>query len=1054
MTRRILLNVLLAFAFVASAMAQERSVTGTVTAEESGEPIPGVTVKVKGSTLGTATDIDGKYTLKIPEGNTVLNFSFIGLATEDVVVGNRSVVDMVMTADIKELESVVVTALGIERDERSIGYAAQSLDSKSFEQVRETNIVSSLSGKVAGVQINSNGNMGGSSRILVRGATSIYGNNQPLFVVDGIPLDNSNFNGADQARGGGGYDYGNAAQDINPDDIANMTVLKGAAAAALYGSRASNGVIVITTKSGKKKKGVGVSVNSGVTFESVLKLPKYQNEYGGGGSQKFGEYMGKPTPSYATDMSWGPKLDGQQVVQWYDLFAYEQGITNQLGTSPWVANPDNVKDFFETGVTFTNNVALSGANDNSNFRLSYTNKEISGVFPNSELSRHTLSFSASTQLNSKLKVAAKANYVGSEALGRPGTGYDGQNVFQQFNQWGQRQWSNEEHKNYMNPDGSQRGWNRISATDPRMKYSDNPYWVRHMNFQDDDRERFFGNVSLDYQILPELTATFKGMTDFYTDSRRERTAVGSTINDDAQGKGSYTEDIRRKKESNFEFILKYDKKFGQDLSLVTFAGLNRRLESYRRNRMETVNGLSVPGLYTLSNSNEKPLVTDDGYDKTVNSVFGSASVGYKDMLFLDATIRSDWSSSLPGQSFTYPSVTTSFVFSELPSLQDLPWLSFGKIRGGWAKVGNDTGAYRTTNVYTSREDGPFAAQPIFNFPNRSNNPDLRPEETTSVELGMDVRFLDNRLGLDVTYYSSNSVDQIIPVSISASTGGTGMWINAGSMKNHGLEVVLSATPLQLGDFRWDVAANYSRNRNELVDITGDLQTLRLGTAPFGVTVEAVKGEPYATIYGTAYERKDGQKLVNSGGKYTATSNKVALGSAMADWTGGITNTISYKGIRLNVVVDGSFGGEMFSTTNMWGRYSGIFEETASGDVRNKGIVAEGVMADGSKNTKNISAVAYHQSNNGYFIQEADIYDASYVKLREVSLSYSLPKTVTSKLGLNGVTMSIIGRNLAILHSDIPHIDPEYTTNSGNVQGVEGGATPSLRSYGFNLNFKF
>ena len=1060
MSRNLLLSWIFVLLTVGTVWAQGRTITGTVT-ETSGETLPGVSVVIKGTTQGTITDLEGVFTLKVEESEaTVLVFSFIGLTTQEITLGNQSNIDVIMSADVKQLEEVVVTALGVEREERSLGYSAQQIKSGELTQAREANIVSSLSGKVAGVQINGNSNMGGSSRILIRGASSITGENQPLFVVDGVPLDNSNFASSSQAQGGGGYDYGNAAQDINPDDIETMTVLKGAAAAALYGSRAANGVIVITTKSGKGRKGIGVSVNSGVMFQKVTLLPDYQNEYGGGANDEFSidPVTGLPVVNFYADQSWGPKLEGQQVVQWHNVYDFEQGITDELQTSPWNANPDNVKDFFQTGVTLTNNVALQGGNDQANFRLSYTNRDVKGVQPNSEMQRNTFNFSGSTKLHEKLTVNANANYISSNAKGRPGTGYDDGNVMQQFTQWGQRQWSNEMHKNYKNADGSQRSWNRKSLTNPDIAYTNNPYWVRYENFQDDDRERFFGNVGAIYKVNENLTLSAKAMTDFYTDTRRERLAVGSTTTDRADGRGFYSEDVIRVKEDNYEFMANYNKTFAHEISLNAFVGANRRQKTYKRNYAQTQAGLSVPGLYTLTNSIGAIVPIDDGYDKVVNSVFGSASIGWRSMVFVDATFRNDWSSTLPSSdnSFFYPSVTTSFVFTELEGLNNSNVLSFGKFRFGWASVGNDTDPYRLAQVYPANPEGGYGKNPIYTTPNTLNNDQLKPENTKSYEFGLDLRFLQDRIGFDGTVYSSRSVDQIMPIQTSAASGYSFKYINAGEMTNNGVELMLTGTPIKSASgFQWDVTVNWARNRNKVVKLADNLETLRIGQAPFAVTIEAVEGQPYATIYGTAYQRdENGNKIVDDNGLYLATDEKVALGSAMAEWTGGITNSFSYKGFTFRAVIDGSYGGKMFSTSNMFGRYSGMLDETVANNVREGGIIADGVKLDGTPNDIRVDARRYFQHDNGYNIAEADVYDASFIKLRELSLGYKFPNRWISKIGVQDMTFSVVGRNLAVLYSEIPNIDPEYAASAGNVQGLEGGAAPMTSSWGFNLNFKF
>ncbi|MEH0157616.1 SusC/RagA family TonB-linked outer membrane protein [Limibacter armeniacum] len=1056
MTKRLLLTLALLPMLFMTAFAQERTVSGVVT--DNGEPLPGVTVILKGTSKGTITGLDGDFKLAVPGPESILEFRFVGYKTKEVAVGNQSALQVPLEVDAEELEEVVVTALGVSRDERSLGYAMQAVGGDELSEVKSTNVVSGLAGKVSGVQINSSSTMGGSSRILIRGANSINGNNQPLFVVDGVPLDNSNFTSSNQERGAGGYDYGNAAQDINPDDIASMSVLKGAAAAALYGSRAANGVIIITTKSGKGRKGIGVSINAGVTFDNILRLPDYQNSYGGGGAGAFGsatDANGNPYASYAVDESWGPKLDGTPARQWY---SFDEWHPDYGQATAWEAHPNNVKDFFETGVTTNTNVALSGGNDVSNFRLSYTNMDINGVMPNSEMTRHTVSFNGSTKLTDKFTVSTVANYVSSKALGRPGTGYDGGNVMQQFNQWGQRQWDNEQMKQYKNPDGSQRTWNRRGYDDGRPKYADNPYWTRYENYQDDDRERFFGNFALNYKINENFSVSGKVMTDFYTDSRRERIAVGSV------DISKYSEDVRFVKENNYEAMLRYDKTFDSEFSVNAFVGGNIRKQSYKRNYGTTVNGLSVAGLYTLSNSNSPAQLLDDGYTKQVNSAFASTSFGYRNTYFLDATMRVDQSSTLPtdNNTYFYPSVTGSFVFSELEGLNNSSILSFGKLRAGFAEVGNDTDPYNILTTYSADTRGSFGNFPLYTVPNTLNNVDLKPETTRSFEVGVDSRFLNDRIGLDVTYYRNTTFDQILDIATSAASGYSRQYINAGEMLNHGLELMLYGTPVQTASgFKWDVTVNWAKNMNEVVELYTDPETgkeitnLRLANAPFAVSVNAFKGESYGQIVGTGYVYDDnGNKVVNEDGTYKVTDGVVNLGSSLAKWTGGINNTFSYKGISLRTLLDVRYGGKVFSTTNMWGKYSGIMEETAANGVRENGLIVEGVNEDGTPNTTVIDANTHFFANGGYTIAEADVYDASYVKLKELALSYKLPNKLVSNYGINNVTFSVVGRNLAILYSELPHLDPEVTASAGNIQGIEGAQVPSTRSIGFNVKFDF
>jgi TonB-linked SusC/RagA family outer membrane protein len=1044
----------------------QRTVTGTVTGEDDGTPIPGVNVIVKGTAAGTVTDIDGKYQIGVPEDGGILVFSFIGLATEEVVVGNQSTIDMVMTADIKQLTEVVVTALGVSREKKALGYAVAELEGKDLSEAREANIVNSLNGKVAGVQIyGASGNMGGSSRVIIRGVNSITGNNQPLFVVDGVPIDNANYTSSDQARGAGGYDYGNAIQDLNPDDIQSMSVLKGAAAAALYGTRASNGVILVTTKTGKtKKKGIGVQYNLGFMSDNVYVLPDYQNEYGGGYivDDADGGDLGFATqeidgvtyriPVYDTDESWGPKLDGQEVLHWWGVYDYEQGITDTPVTAPWEAHPNNIRDYYKTGNTWTNNISLTGNNDDGAFRLSYTDMKQDFVTPNSSLKRKTLGFNGNYNLTKKLEAKVGMNYVNSKAIGRPGTGYDGNTTTLQFSQWGQRQWDMEKLMDYKNPDGTQRTWNRISLTNPSPKYTDNPFWVANESYQNDDRDRVFGNASVSYEIIDGLKASVTMMKDFYIDRRQERIAIGS------QAESSYSKVERKVDETNIEGRLTYLKNLTNKLSLSAILGGNQMTQSYWRTGGQTVGGLSAPNYYNLANSNS-PADTEDYFEKKrINSVFGSASFGYNGLLYLDLTARNEWSSTLPSgnRSYFFPSASTSFIFSELFGSQNT--VSFGKVRLGYAEVGSDTGPYRLDAVYAVNK--PFQGNPSLALPNALNNPLLKPEITSEVEAGVEMRFFNDRVGFDLTVYSRETRDQIIPLTISGSSGYTSAYINAGLMSNKGYELAFNVSPLRTqSGFNWDMIFNIAHNENKVEKLYDDPESgitvtnLRLASAPFAVTVNATEGESYGTILGRGFQRDDqGRKIVGSNGRYLRTDDLVPLGNSMADFTGGLTNALSYKNWSLSALVDYQFGAQVFSTTNMWGKYSGLFQETVENNIREDGIIADGVFENGEPNDVVISAGAHFYYNQGYVVQEADVYSTDYIYLREVKIGYNLPASFVSKIGLQNARFSIVGRNLWLIKSDIPHLDPtSLAVSSGNVQGIEGAGLPSIRSFGFNLS---
>ena len=609
---------LLIFAGVQVVLAQT-TITGTVTSSEDGKGIPGATVVVKGTTVGLTTDMNGKYSINVPASGKVLQFSFVGMKTKEVTIGNQTVINVVLESDIMDIEGVVVTALGISREKKALGYSVEEVKADELNQTRSGNLVTSLSGKVAGVNItNASGNMGGSSRITIRGIKSVAGNNQPLFVVDGVAMDNSNYNTIDTQRGAGGVDYGNMANDINPDDIESVSVLKGPTAAALYGSRAANGVILITTKKAKAgKKGLGVEVNTSVSFEQVALLPKYQNQYGGGFV-----YTGEGTDQgfitqeingqtyrlvdYALDESWGPRYDPNiRVLSAFDIFDWEaNGKVGNPNTSPWVAPNKDVIDFFETGVVFNNNFAITGSNENSAFRLSYTNYDLTGYMPNSEQKRNSINFNGESQVSKWLKGFIGANYVNTYTLGRPETGYDDNNIMQKFNQWGQRQLDMGIMSNYVNPDGTQRVWNRNSWDDPTPAYSDNPYWTRYKNYQDDERNRLFGNIGFLLTPMEGLSIQGKWNLDYYNLVEMERNAVGS------QAESSYSEARREFKETNAELIATYKLNLNEKFSVNLLAGANRRRKDFNRMTSNTNGGLIIPGLYKITNSTNKPSVAE------------------------------------------------------------------------------------------------------------------------------------------------------------------------------------------------------------------------------------------------------------------------------------------------------------------------------------------------------------------------------------------------------------------------------------------------------------
>lgn len=720
---------------------------------------------------------------------------------------------IVLEGEDNTLNDVVVTALGVSRQKKALGYAVTELKGDEMLKSRGglSNPVNALQGKVAGLTISSSaGSMGGSSKVLLRGANSLSGSNQPLFVVDGVPIEGGDNNSTETQRGGGGYDYGNLIQDINPDDVENISVLKGASATALYGSRASNGVIMITTKRAKKAAGLGVEFSSSVGFETVTKLPKLQSQYGGGygyaGDYAYGtdgDDMGTATingkeyliPDYGMDESWGPKLDGRQVLSWYDFLTWKNnGSVGDPTTSAWSPASSDYRDFFKTGVSYTNNIAVSQSYDNSSFRISYTNTSLTGYLPNSSQYKNALNVTGNIMSpDKKLNVFTSVNYFNNRTKGRQDTGYGDNNIMVKFTQWGQRQLNmNELESLYKNPDGSQASWNIGGIDDTAIQFHNNPYWSRYMNYENDSRNRVYGNVGFSYQIIPQLKFQYKANLDFWVDKQYERNAVYS------QELSKYKEISRQQYELNHEFLLMYNQAFG-DYSISANVGANIMRNHYEYVYGETQGGLAIPEYYNLANSLQAAKAYNYKRVKGINSLFGDITLGWKNMLYLEATLRGDKSSSLPSSNntYVYPSVTGSWLFSELLK-NKAPWLTYGKVRLGFAKVGNDTDPYQVLSTYTQYTNID-SSTPGYRLPNTLNNADLKPESTTSYELGLEMAFFDNRLGFDVTYYQTNTKDEILPLSVSGTTGYIYKMINSGEIENKGIEVAVHATPVKTRD---------------------------------------------------------------------------------------------------------------------------------------------------------------------------------------------------------------------------------------------------------------
>ncbi|HPM32182.1 MAG TPA: SusC/RagA family TonB-linked outer membrane protein, partial [Chryseolinea sp.] len=963
--KRILLVCLTAVVMLTSSelWAQERTVSGKVTSTEDGSGLPGVNVVVKGTTNGTVTDLDGNYTLSVSSTGQYLVFTFIGLKSEEVEIGGRSTVDISLALDVTQLSEVVVTAFGVEQQKKALGYSVQEVKGDQFTQARDQNIVSSLSGKIAGAQITTtSGGVGSSSRIVLRGASSLTGNNQPLFVVDGIPISNR---ATGNSGSGGGTDFGNGAADINPDDVETVTVLS-PNAAALYGSRASNGVILITTKSGKGTKGLGVSVNISTQFDNPMRLPDFQNSYGQGASDTFFQYVDGSNGDEGVDESWGMPLDiGLEAVQWN---------SNQQA-APWVSQPDNLKDYLETGVLATQNVALSGGSDKGHFRLSFTNLSQTGTLPNTDLKRKTVSISSGLNLTKKLSADFSANYVNGHSDNRPVTGYTGQNPIQQFI-WSGRNVDFAALKDYQNlplaTTGLGAGYSPINWND---RFQNNPYWAADNNINGNQRDRIYGNIKANYKVTDWLSFFVRTGLDYYTEGQTRIRAKG--IESTTEGNGFFQEYTETRMESNTDFLITARKELGTDVVVSISGGGNRRDERFTQ-LIGTAPQLELPGVYNLSNvkSGVALTVTNFSSQKRVNSFYGTASFAYKNYLFVDFNGRNDWSSTLPDgeNSYFYPGVSASATLSDIFNIQSST-LSYLKIRGAWAQVGSDTDPYRLQQTFQFRSPWGTVLSPNEN--NSLLNPQLKPEQTTSTEIGVESSFWSGRLNAAITVYNKTTNDQIIPVQISGASGYTTRNTNIGEMVNKGLEIQLSGSPVKMANgFEWNIVLNWARNISEVTELAPGVDALNLG-GQWNVTTQARIGEAYGSLFGPGFVRDPKGNIVHGeNGLPVIDETYKVLGNFTPKWTGGLTNTFTYKGITLDVLIDGRYGGDIYSMTTSWGRYSGVLEETLLG--RETGIVGKGVIDNGDGTFRpNDVVVTAEQYNKGAYsndVAESSIFD--------------------------------------------------------------------------------
>lgn len=1079
MGKRIHLFLLALAIGVIQGAAQVTTVRGIVTTEEDGEPVIGASVIVKGTSLGTVTDVNGRFELSgLPPSATRLLISYISLMAKEVAIAPQ--VSVTLKSDTHLLDEVVVTALGISREKKALGYTAQEVKQDALVQGKDNNLLNSLSGKIAGVRITNTQGDVGSSRIVIRGETSIAGENQPLFIVDGIPVDNSQLNARSSGR-----DFKNAIADLNPEDIKTLTVLKGPNAAALYGARAAHGAIVITTKGGdKRQKGIGITLHSSTQVSFVATLPEFQNLFGQGAGGRFSYVDGKGAGvNDGVDESWGPRLDIGLLIPQFDSPLDADG--NRVAT-PWVSHPNNVRDYFRMGISTNNGISVARGDDKYQFRVGYNYEKQVSIVPDAGTNKTNISLNTDYHLAKWIVVGATANYIVYTAPSLPGSATpSGSNVrsnspMLQFLWFGRQVDTNSLKADYT------RNWN--------SSYYDNPFWSASYNTQSQERHRLIGDLHAEFRLTDGLHVRFRTSTDWYNDRRKSKVKWGSA--GAGSPYGSYAEDAYTVKENNTEVLATYIKQLNKNWGIDALLGFNVRNKQYENN-YQAAPRLAVADLYTLTNSRDPLTSSNDFYRLRQYGLYGSIQLDYRRWAFLNITGRNDWSSTLPvdNNSYFYPSVTASVLLSEAFGWRSKA-VNYLKIRGGWSQVGADANPYQLATVFTS--ETAFNGNPLQSSSTIGMNPNLKPEKTSSIEAGFEAAFWDNRLYLDFTYYKTDSRNQILKLATTAASGYTSQVRNAGHIRNRGYEIQLGAVPIQTSKgFRWNLDLNYGANSSKVVklDDEGLITSYQLYSS--GIQILASVSEAYGTLFGTSYVRDaNGNVVVDANGLPKISTTNKTLGKFTPDWTGGISNTFSYRSLSLSFLIDASVGGSIFSNTNKTGKYTGVLANTLSGRdaehgglwyytdamgnnvrlsespsysvssdglyyaqvngqstrVYQDGIMVEGVTESGSKNEEVVSAEKYY--HRIYSIAEANVYDASYVKLREVALSYRLPRLWTQKLHLQEASVTLTGRNLWTIYKSVPNIDPESALTTGNAQGVEAYSLPTTRSFGVNLSVKF
>ena len=1066
MRKLLLLITVFLLVQIGNAFAQDRQVTGKVTSSEDGAPLPGVSISIKGTPRGTTSGADGSYKIAVGK-DAVLTFSFVGFAAQTVTVGGQSQINVALKVNTSQIEEVVVTALGVKRSEKSLAYSAQSVKDEQLNTIRQTNLNNALAGKVAGIQVRSQSTvaLGRDASIRIRGAGSLS-DKAPLYILDGNPVSSS---------------------DVNLDDVESVTVLKGPSATALYGQRGDAGVIIMASKKGTMKKGVGIELNQSTFYETVYILPRYQNSYAGGASSdmiKFNYEAGMPEEwkalngkyyhDYSDDASWGPRMVGQEYIPWYSWYP---GTQYTGKTASLVAQPNNIRDFYQGQFATNTNVNFSKAGDNYTTRISFTAQNQNGLMYKSSGVKYNISSQTTVDLGKHLTATANINLSEYTIKGQFNDGYSNQSSGS-FNSWFHRDLDLnklKELKDLTSPEGILASWNHNNpgayASSPLNFYGAN-YWYNFYSYFEKldiskNRRRMFGDVNLTYKINDNLKVA--GFVRFNQGNTFGESKVPTILQTSAtqtglkagyntyQTYGNIVNKGNTPNEMNYELMATYNKHI-KDFTVDVMAGGNIRHDSYRTMSAGTVNGLVIPDYFALSNSSSTPSLSSYRSDKEIRSMYARGSFGYKDIIFLEGSVRNDRSSALPkdANSYTYPSVGTSFIFGELIR-NTVPALSFGKVRASWAQVGSDLSPYSLALNY-SLASAKFGSYSYMGTPNTIVDPNIKPALSSAYELGLDLKFLKDKVGLSVTYYNEDKINEIITVPISGTSGFTSKLINAGKINRHGLEVSLNATPVKTKDVTWTTTVNWAKNTSKVLALAEGVDAITVTSDAFGVgTVVHQVGEAWGQIRGGAYTYKDGKKVLTADGMYVVTPNSY-LGSVLPDFTGGWFNQIQYKDFVLSANIEFSKGGKYFSLSDYWGGFSGLFERTAGVNDKGNpirdpiadggGVHVQGVTADGAAVDKYVDAYTYfHQFATNKLSQE-HVYDLDFIKLREVSIGYRIP-VKGSKL-LQSATVSIVARNPWLIYTKNRDFDP---SEMSQIFG-ENGQFPGTRSLGVNIKLGF